>query len=943
MQRNKFILGLSLVAIFATTSCGSKGFKHTRSSENEVYFADLDHDGKIANNEKNLTWAQSYNTLLSDANKMSALKKHAKQFNINLKDPKYGSLARYEIMHQAEELVMHTQAITPLYDYADPYLLKPDIVNIYECDLGYKFLDQLKWRGDSNKARDFTMCFGTKADTFDPGVNTDASTANVLSQVYTGAMRWQRTEIPYDPTGRGQEGAYLAELKPGVCDVVKNIVTSDNPLIGQPGYVNFADCPDLTGGQTDPKKYLENPEDYEGTARYTITIKDDDAEWHEAQKGGKPTPIVSDDFIYAWTRAASAIYNNTPIGMWCSLFDMIRGFDVWNAVGQQEHPEKWETFDPEKNYSAITIQNCSPTKDPSDEEVQTINTVIKNDKGDKYAVVNMDYTGGTVHTWEDAMNLTDDSKNPYFTELTNVNPETGDVIDNKKINRWLQNFNGIEGKIEASGAKGGMAGVMKGKPEDPSRVDKDKTFTVQLVNDSEYFEELLAFPAFMPVKKSEIIEKRGEGGEEKNVCTEKPSWYLNKGGDKGYHYTNGPLRIDGPIDNNDGGSIKLVHPNKPDPDVINSLTLKFIDKDGAAYDSYNSGSVQMIDAVASGIIDKVKKTDDWRIAPQIGLFYFIFNVNDNTFDLVREGEDKNTSERTREQLREIMNLLVNRNDLCQNIVKTGAKSANGLVTTGITERCVPAMAEVNGENQGYVALRGWKDDKDIVHPIYPTFTQDSDLTNYLADKYQDSEGHTADTLVTRDWHESNLDNFEHWTDGEGGISTYKDHWLDKRNAETIEAKKEFKDGFYSTVTTENIDDEQTSMRINLEKVEKIAKELEEGPLKGTGFKYIPSSNPDDYGYFENFPAVALATNTGTGIEDICERMQAYYSLWGIDMSIQTQEWQSYTATRRAGDYAYARHGWVADYNDPRTYLDTFRAGDGNNDTQLGNNTWHDSK
>ena len=40
--------------------------------------------------------------------------------------------------------------------------------------------------------------------------------------------------------------------------------------------------------------------------------------------------------------------------------------------------------------------------------------------------------------------------------------------------------------------------------------------------------------------------------------------------------------------------------------------------------------------------------------------------------------------------------------------------------------------------------------------------------------------------------------------------------------------------------------------------------------------------------------------------------------------------------RQEGNYSIARHGWVADYNDPMTFIDMFMTGGGNNDAQYEN-------
>jgi oligopeptide transport system substrate-binding protein len=57
---------------------------------------------------------------------------------------------------------------------------------------------------------------------------------------------------------------------------------------------------------------------------------------------------------------------------------------------------------------------------------------------------------------------------------------------------------------------------------------------------------------------------------------------------------------------------------------------------------------------------------------------------------------------------------------------------------------------------------------------------------------------------------------------------------------------------------------------------------------------------------------------------------------GIKMVLQPQEWTVYLALQGALDYDLCRSSWVADYNDPNTFLNMFVSGDGNNRTGWGN-------
>ena len=53
------------------------------------------------------------------------------------------------------------------------------------------------------------------------------------------------------------------------------------------------------------------------------------------------------------------------------------------------------------------------------------------------------------------------------------------------------------------------------------------------------------------------------------------------------------------------------------------------------------------------------------------------------------------------------------------------------------------------------------------------------------------------------------------------------------------------------------------------------------------------------------------------------------------MSLTNQEWNTFLNTRKQGDYTVARNGWLADYNDPISFLDMWTSTSGNDDTQLG--------
>jgi oligopeptide transport system substrate-binding protein len=94
--------------------------------------------------------------------------------------------------------------------------------------------------------------------------------------------------------------------------------------------------------------------------------------------------------------------------------------------------------------------------------------------------------------------------------------------------------------------------------------------------------------------------------------------------------------------------------------------------------------------------------------------------------------------------------------------------------------------------------------------------------------------------------------------------------------------------------------------------------------------------PDGVG----FPSLEVMFNPGHEAN-----MEAITYMWktvlGIDVTMSSQEWAVFIDTRQKGDYQIARHGWLADYNDPISFLDMWVTGGGNNDAQYSNPVYDD--
>ena len=105
--------------------------------------------------------------------------------------------------------------------------------------------------------------------------------------------------------------------------------------------------------------------------------------------------------------------------------------------------------------------------------------------------------------------------------------------------------------------------------------------------------------------------------------------------------------------------------------------------------------------------------------------------------------------------------------------------------------------------------------------------------------------------------------------------------------------------------------------------------------------YEVAGPSDEYaGYWNvsedaNFPTIEYLYNTNDGHKLIGEYLQSVFAGIGITMNLTNQEWNTFLNTRKAGDYTVARNGWLADYNDPISFLDMWVSNSGNNDSQFG--------
>ena len=195
-----------------------------------IYSLDLTpygYDTKVENG----TWAETYDVLISDIKGCTD--------NEN----------RYAMMHIAEDMLMSTGCIVPLYFYTDIYMLDDSVQGYFSNPLGYKYFmySTVDGKGDT-----ISVCLASEPDTIDPALNSSVDGATMTAHLFSGLAKWEQ-----DVSGK------LILAPDAATELVEGVMNDD------------------------------------GTVTYTYTLRDG-LSWSDGK------PVTAGDFEFAWKRAASA-------------------------------------------------------------------------------------------------------------------------------------------------------------------------------------------------------------------------------------------------------------------------------------------------------------------------------------------------------------------------------------------------------------------------------------------------------------------------------------------------------------------------------------------------------------------------------------------------------------------------------------------------------------
>ena len=200
----------------------------------------------------NGTWAETYDVLISTI-------KGCTDKN-----------TRYALMHIAEDMLMDTGCIVPLYYYTDLYMVSNKVNGFFSNPLGYKYF---MYTTTTDNRTTLDVCLSSEPDTLDPALNSAVDGATMLAHLFSGLAKWSQ-----DANGNLVIVADAAE------ELVAGVTNAD------------------------------------GTVTYTYTLK-------EGMKWSNGADVTAYDFEFAWKRAASA-----ELGAdYGYMFEVVAGYGTENA------------------------------------------------------------------------------------------------------------------------------------------------------------------------------------------------------------------------------------------------------------------------------------------------------------------------------------------------------------------------------------------------------------------------------------------------------------------------------------------------------------------------------------------------------------------------------------------------------------------------------------
>lgn len=211
----------------------------------------------------------------------------------------------------------------------------------------------------------------------------------------------------------------------------------------------------------------------------------------------------------------------------------------------------------------------------------------------------------------------------------------------------------------------------------------NKTLEVTLSNAVSYWNELLAFPTYLPVREDVVSNEK---------WATDPSTYISNGA-----YT---------MKSWDHNSVITLekNPNYVDADKIKMDQIEFYlsDDSNNMVANFKNGTWKLIDDVPTNEIPAMKEAypDEFKVVGQIGTYYVCWNINK---DILPEGTTLtgDEAEAARAEIRNAISLLFDRNYIVEKIGQAGQVPASSFVAMGMTNPDGTEFYKTAGHNDGF--------------------------------------------------------------------------------------------------------------------------------------------------------------------------------------------------------------------------------------------------
>lgn len=211
----------------------------------------------------------------------------------------------------------------------------------------------------------------------------------------------------------------------------------------------------------------------------------------------------------------------------------------------------------------------------------------------------------------------------------------------------------------------------------------EKTLVVTLSNAVSYWNELLAFPTYFPVREDVVADEAWATKAETYIC-------------------NGPYTISSWETNSVITLTKTA--DFVDADKITMPEIKFYlsDDSNNMLTNFKKGDWLLIDDVPTNEISTLKTEypDEFKVAGQIGTYYVCWNINE---EILPEGCDLKgaEAEAAKAEIRNATGLLFDRNYIVNDVAQGGQVPASSFVAMGMTNPDGTEFYKTAGNNDAF--------------------------------------------------------------------------------------------------------------------------------------------------------------------------------------------------------------------------------------------------